>query len=177
MKHTTIHTSKKLQAQIEKWVSGEKDMLSTGKLGKWNAQLFHLHRKKCWLVSNAFTKYNVILPDVKASDMADFSSIFKETFYGQLVYDGIITDYTQLEALIGQLHLMRTDNDRTTLSFQNQRLQDMEYWKNEFLSFEDMPIKDLNHRMNKNYIKLIPSHKSSDYTTSIEEMGKLLSKA
>ena len=146
----------------------------SGKLGKWNATVYYVDRKKCWLFTNGLTKYNVILTDIKTSDQVNIESIFKESFYGQLIYDGIILDYGEVDSMIGELVFLPTDNDRRTTAFQNHRLQELDWWKYEFGSLENMPIKDLTNRMNTSPIRIGKGRKMSDYTDSIREMKKLL---
>ncbi len=170
---TRIHTSKKLEKLVKKLIRiDQKD--ECGILGKWNATVFYVDRKKCWLISNARTQYNVILSDIKTGDLDKIEEIFKNALYGQLVYDGIITDFDHLCTIIGELNFLPTDNDRKTTGFQNHRLQDLDWWKNEFGSLENMPIKDLTNRINTNPIHTGKGQKMSDYTNSIEEIKKLL---
>lgn len=170
---TPIHISKKLEKLIKKLI--QSDFNGTcGLMGKWNATIFYVARKKCWLISNAKTQYVVILTDIKTADLKKIEALFKNAFYGQLVYDGIIIDFADLSAQIGKLDFLPTDNDRKTTGFQNHRLRDLDYWKYEFGSLENMPIKDLTHRMNTSPIHIGKGHKMSDYTNSIKEMKKLL---
>ncbi len=173
MTRTKIHTTKKLEKLVKKLISTDQNS-DCGKLGKWNATVFYVERKKCWLLTNGQTKYNVILTDIKSSDLTSIESIFKEAFYGQLVYDGIILDFELLDSIIGQLEFLSTDNDRKTTGFQNHRLQDLDWWKYEFGSLENMPMKELTNRINMSPIHIGKSQKMSDYTDSIREMKKLL---
>lgn len=144
-------------------------------LGKWNATVFNVDRKKCWLLTNGLTKYNVVLTDIKAKDLKDIEAIFKNAFYAQLVYDGIIVEYEKVDSVIGQLNFLPTDNDQKTTGFQNHRLRQLDWWKYEFGNLENMPIKDLTYRMNYEPIHIGKSKKTSDYTDSIQEMKKLFS--
>ncbi len=170
---TRIHTSKKLEKLVKKLIQTDQNE-ECGILGKWNATVFYVDRKKCWLVSNARTQYNVVLSDIKTADLDKIEGIFKNTLYGQLVYDGIIMDFDHLSTIIGGLNFLPTDNDRKTTGFQNHRLQDLDWWKHEFGSLENMPIKDLTNRINKCPIHIGKSQKMSDYTDPIEEIKKLL---
>jgi len=170
---TIIHTTKKLEKLVKKLITTQQNS-SSGKLGKWNATAFYADRKKCWLLTNSPTKYNLVLADIKASDLKNIESIFKNALYSQWVYDGIITDFEHLDATIGQLIFLPTDNDRITTGFQNHRLQDLEAWKYQFGSLENMPIKELTHRMNTSLIHIGKGHKRSDYTSATSEMKKML---
>lgn len=173
MNRTKIHTTKKLEKLVKKLILTDQGT-DSGKLGKWNATVYYVDRKKCWLFTNGLTKYNVILTDIKTSDQVNIESIFKESFYGQLIYDGIILDYGEVDSMIGELVFLPTDNDRRTTAFQNHRLQELDWWKYEFGSLENMPIKDLTNRMNTSPIRIGKGRKMSDYTDSIREMKKLL---
>ncbi|WP_405246806.1 DUF6933 domain-containing protein [Cellulophaga sp. Asnod2-G02] len=170
---TPIHTSKKLEKLVKKLIQTDLSE-QCGILGKWNATVFHMDRKKCWLISNAKTQYLVILTNIKMADLKNIEEIFKNAFYGQLIYDGIITDFENVSLKIGGLDFLPTDNDRKTTGFQNHRLQDLDWWKYEFGSLENMPIKDLTNRMNTTPIHIGKGRKISDYTNSIKEMKKLL---
>jgi hypothetical protein len=170
---TPIHTSKKLEKLVKKLIqldfSGQ-----CGILGKWNANVFYVDRKKCWIISNAKTQYLVILTDIKTADLKNIEEIFKNAFYGQLVYDGIITDFENVSSKIGGLDFLPTDNDRKTNGFQNHHLRQLNWWKHEFGGLENMPIKDLSNRLNNSPIHIGKGHKMSDYTDAIVEMKKLL---
>ncbi|MEZ4800279.1 MAG: hypothetical protein R2809_11000 [Flavobacteriales bacterium] len=173
---TKIHTTKKLQKLVEKLISTEQKT-DDGILGKWNATVFYVDKKKCWLITNGLTKYNVILADIKASDLKNIEQIFKNSLYGQLSYDGIITDLGNLELIIGKLDFLPTDNDRSTTGFQNQRLYELDWWKCDFGGLENMPIKELTNRMNTSPIHIGIGRKMSDYTNSIKEMKKILTES
>jgi len=173
LRRTKIHTTKKLEKLIKKLITTEQKT-DSGILGKWNATVFYVDRKKCWLITNGLTKYNVILTDIKASDLNKIEQIFKDAFFGQLIYDGIIMSFENLNSIIGELDFLPTDNDRSTTGFQNQRLEQVDWWKYEFGSLENMPIKDLTNRMNTSPIHIGKGRKMSDFTDSIKEMKKIL---
>lgn len=175
MMRTKIHTTKKLEKLVKKIITTDK-ITDSGILGKWNATVFYVNRKKCWLITNGLTRYNVILTDIKASNLKNIEQIFKNALYGQLTYDGIITDFENLDTIIGEVDFLPTDNDRSITGFQNQRLYDLEWWKYEFESLENMPIKDLANRMNTSPIHIGSGRKMSDYTNSVKEMEKILTK-
>ena len=173
LKGTKIYTTKKLEKLIKKLISTDQKT-ECGKLGKWNATVFYVARKKCWLLTNGPTKYNVVLSDIKTADFTNIQLIFKDAFYSQLKYDGIILDFEFLDSVVGQLEFLPTDNDRKTIGFQNHRLQDLDWWKYEFGNLENMPMKELTNRMNTTPIQIGKGRKMSDFTDSIREMEKLL---
>lgn len=173
MPSTNIHLTKKLEKLVKKLVSKEPEG-SDALLGNWNATVFYVDRKKCWLITNAITKYNVVLTDIKASNLKNIEHIFKNAFYGQLVYDGIITDFETINAAIGCLQFLPTNNDRSTLGFQNHSLEALDWWKYQYGGLDNMVIKELTHRLNTS-----PFHKDgrramNNYTDAIKEMKVLL---
>ncbi|PHN07003.1 DUF6933 domain-containing protein [Flavilitoribacter nigricans] len=170
---TKIHTTKKLEKLAKKLISYDQDE-PDGKLGKWNATYFLLDRKKCWLITNGPTKYNLILPNIKAPDLKNIDSIFILALSEQLAYDGIVLDPASLSSMIGALRFLPTDNDRSTTGFQNQRLFEIDCWKQRFNTFETMPIKVINNRLNSVPIQLGKQKNRHDYTDSISEMKNLL---
>lgn len=173
MRRTKIHTTKKLERLIKKLITTDKET-DFGILGKWNATVFYVERKKCWLISNGLTKYSVILTDIKASDLKNIEQIFKDALFGQLIYDGIMMDFDNLNSIIGGLDFLPTDNDRSTTGFQNKKLEQMDWWKYDLGSLENMPINDLTNRMNTSHIHIGKGRKMSDFTNSIKEMKKIL---
>ena len=173
MRKTKIHTTKKLEKLIKKLIVADKNP-DSGILGKWNATVFYVDRKKCWLLTNGLTKYNVILTDIKSSELKNIERIFKDALFGQLIYDGIMTEFEHLNSIVGGLDFLPTDNDRSITGFQNQRLEQLDWWKYEFGSLENMPIKDLTNRINTSPIHIGNGRKMSDFTDSIKEMKKIL---
>jgi hypothetical protein len=171
---TPIHTTKKLEKLIKKIVKPKITDAQCGILGKWNATVFYVDRKKCWLLLNAKTQYSVILTDIKSSDLSTIEGLFKNTIYSQLIYDGMITDFEKIDTLIGDLDFLPTDNDKKTTGFQNHKLQDLKIWQYQFGTLAAMPMKELSSRLNRTPIHLGTSKKMSDYTTSTEAMGILL---
>ena len=143
-------------------------------LGKWSATVFYVDRKKCWLFTNGRTKYNLILTDVTASDIHRIEEIFKNTLFEQLVYDGIVVDFRDLNSIIGELDFLPTDNDRSLTAFQNHRLHELDWWKYEFEGLENMPMRDLTNRMNTDPVQIGKGKKMADYSDSIREMRKVL---
>lgn len=175
MTTTKIHFTKKLQKMAAKLIIQKKEEVTTeGFLGKWNATVFYVDRKKCWLISNGFTKYNVVLTDIKAADFKNIAEIFKNTLFAQFVCDGIIMTKEEFEVLIGTLEFFPTDNDRSTTAYQNQRLWDLENYKFNYPSLEEMPMKELTNLLNDYLITSGQTTKKNKYTTSITEMKELL---
>lgn len=149
---TPIHISKKLKKLLSKHI-GKSITDSNLYLGKWNANIFYVDRKKCWLITNSETKFSIIIPNLKSSDLKNLTEIFIENFYSQLIYEGIWIDFKQIKHWIGSVELLPTDNDRKTIGTQNNILESLKYWKYEFRTFENMPFRELTMRINSSPTK------------------------
>lgn len=170
---TPIYTSKKLEKTIKKLIQNDENS-ETGILGKWNATIFYVDRKKCWLISNAKTQYCLILPDIKSADLNSIGKIFKDSLYEQLKNDGIYIELEKLNEIIGEIEFHPTDNDRKTAGFQNHKLANLEYWKVYYGKYENMPFIDLASGLNSIPIHIGTSKKMDDFTKSTIEIERIL---
>lgn len=175
---TSVYTCKKLEKLISKLnlklIKTQKIETNESVLGKWKASVFYIRRKKCLLVTNAKTAYNVALIDIKLADWDLIDDIFKDTLYTQLAYDGIITTFSFLDSIIITLNFYPTDNDERVEGFQNIFFKEVEYREEKFRSLDKINIRDLTHRMNILPIHIGKGRKISDSTTAKKEMKKTL---
>lgn len=149
---TQIYTTRKLEKIVSEFISKEKSIDQIF-LGKWTASIFYINRIKCWILINRITKYLLELSDMKNSDLTNISTVFKEAFYSQLVYDGIIIDDKLIEKIVGKIVLNETDNDRSSNGSLNNYLLYFNEWKYEFKYFDNMPFRDLTNRLNSQPIE------------------------
>lgn len=126
------------------------------------------------MLTNGLTKYNIILADIKTSDLKRIEEIITNTLYAQLKYDGIMIEFESLREILGSFVFLPTDNDRSTTAFQNQRLYELDWWKYDYENLESIPIIELTSRMNKGLIRIGKGYTKSAYTNSVEEMKKLI---
>ena len=145
---TAIFTTKKLEKTISKHVSDKTQAKKNDYLGDWNANIFYAHKKKCWLLMNYKTKYVVVLNGIKASDIKNIDTIFKETFYNQLIYDGIIVDYKLIEKIIGKVQLFSTNNNRSATGSINDYLLHYKDWVSRSNSYDEMNFKKISGILN-----------------------------
>ena len=150
---TPIHTTKKLEKLIKRIVRLEKHE-DLGSLGKWNATVFYVNRKKYMLITNALTLYNVILPNITAKDFLSLDELFKQELHFQLIYDGIEIEASKINAIIGEVEFLPTDNDRKVTGHQNQRLLELDYWKYQYRKLLALPWRELTNRMNQGPVKM-----------------------
>jgi IS30 family transposase len=169
---TKIFTAKKLQSVALEFITPD-DKKRNDVLGDWNAKLFFLCRKKCWMLIHKQTKFFVILPNVTSKDLNQITIIFKKNFLEQLSVEGITQEFELVYQLIGEIKLCKSDNDRsinTHLNYTNYYIDD---WKEKFKTFENIPFRELNSRLNSLPSKKLgwksPSESMKEFIDTIKE--------
>ncbi|TBN00924.1 hypothetical protein EYD45_13965 [Hyunsoonleella flava] len=147
MNQTQIYTTRKLEKTIKKSIV-DKSESENKILGEWVATIFYVDRKKCWLIVNKLTKYLLILSDIKTSDLKNITEIFTKNLHSQLNNDGILIDYQKLSELIGEIKLCETNNDRSANGSLNNCMFNIDHWKMEYGSFENLPFRKINSGLN-----------------------------
>ncbi len=170
---TPVFLSASLQRYAQKLVTTSLPV-EIGLLGNWNATVFNVNRKKCWLFTNAQTSFSVILTDVRSADLVNIQKLFLRAFYDQLKYKVMPFYHQTLYRQVGTLTFHRTNNDRRTIGFQNTRLQTLIHWKNQYHDLENMYMVEFARRLNNTPIFLGTSRKMKDFTTPSKEMRELL---
>ncbi|MFD1014652.1 DUF6933 domain-containing protein [Winogradskyella rapida] len=147
MNYTQIYTTRKLEKTIQKSIV-EKSQTENKILGEWVATIFHVDRKKCWLIVNKLTKYLLILSDIKISELNNITQIFTKNFHLQLKNDGIEIDFGTLRELVGEIKLCETNNDRSANGSLNNCMPSIDQWKLDYGSFENLPFRKINSGLN-----------------------------
>lgn len=167
MSQTKIFITRKLEKAINEFIF-ENDSIENEYLGDWNCTLFHVSHKKCWILINNKTKYLIILPNVKKADSINLSSIFKDNFYAQLVYEGIKIEYELIDKIVGEIKLCETNINKSAIGSLNNSLVRIENWKLKFGNFENINFRDLNSRLNR-----LPN-KMLNWKNPKEEMSEMI---
>lgn len=168
---TAIHVSKKLEKLIKKYITPTSSTENTGILGKWNATVFYIERRKNWLLYNPKTHYSVILENLTAKDLPNIREKIILELHLQLAADGINPTKEQVNWLLEDINFHPTDGDRSATAHMNQLLfiiecyQDPEY----FRSFAE-----INSNLNDRIFSLDGSSKLPSLTKPREEMARVL---
>jgi hypothetical protein len=147
---TRIYVSSKIQKSYKKLTLNDLPEKS-GMLeheNSWNANYVPMFGKKCWIVTHTITRYTVIIPDVKAKNIEHFQSIFRENMINQLIKKYLINP-DNVKEFIGEVKFYPTNGDRSTIAYNNQRMQDVSYWRYEFDSFEKIPFYKIGSNINE----------------------------
>ena len=148
MNVTEIYTSKKLESIVPEALIHDEPFRKFNPLGKWNATVFFVSRKKCLLLTNSITRYSVFIAGIRKSDFKNLSEIFINTLIEQLKRDNIPSEGLDIRKLIGQVTLHKTDNNRPIIGTQKYIIENIDDWKYEFGAFENWDFRDINRRVN-----------------------------
>lgn len=168
---TAIHVSKKLEKLIKKYITPTGSTENSGILGKWNATVFYIERRKNWLLYNPKTHYSVILENITAKDFPNIREKINEELQLQLVSDGMHPTREQIDWLLDEIHFHPTDGDRSATAHMNQLMfiiecyQDPEYYRS---------FAEINSNLNDRIFSLDGSSKLPCLTKPKEEMEKIL---
>lgn len=147
---TRIYVSSKIQKGYKKLVLNvlpeKADMFEHQ--NSWNANYVAMFGKKCWILTHTATRYTVIVPDVKAKDLGHFVSLFRENMINQLVNKQLINP-DRITEFIGEVEFYPTNNDKSCISYNNQRQQDLNYWKYEYYAFDEIPFSKIGANINE----------------------------
>jgi len=146
---THIFLSRKLEKLVANSLSQVTESENDNALGSWNANIFYVDRKKCWMITNSTTFYTLILEDITNKEVKHLTEIFTHTLLVQLEVDGIKISLPDLQRVIGEIKLFPTNNDKRTLGVQNSLKVNIADWKYQYGAFINWPFRDLNHILNK----------------------------
>jgi len=164
-----IHISNKLEKLISKQIEIKNESTESNEnLGKWNATLFYSDRKKYLLILNAKTKYSIVIPEFKISDLNNIKNLLCENFYSQLIYEGILIDFKNLSKWIDNIDFCKTDNDSKTIGVQNYNIRKINDWKYEFPTLDTFDFREITKRLNSVPFKVLK------WNTPSEEMKTLI---
>lgn len=168
---TPIYVSKKLEKMIKKLISKNSKTEVQGILGKWNATVFYINRKKNWLLFNPKTHYSLILENISAKDLPKIKEKISQELQAQLMLDGIDSTQEQINRLIGGISFLPTDADRSALGYMNQIL-----FAIECVHASDLypTLTHVNTYLNDSILSLDGASKYTNLTKPKEEMEKTL---
>jgi len=83
----------------------------------WNAHLFFVERKKCFVFVNNKTAYSVFLTNILKKDLKHIDVLFYQRLIQQLKYDKVIKTDESFESLFSleEIQFYKTNNDRKAI--------------------------------------------------------------
>lgn len=148
MNITEIYTSRKLESNVPEELIQRESSGKHNSLGKWNATIFFVSRKKCLLITNSISRYSVFIPGIRKADFKNLSELFANALAEQLKRDNILSKELDIKELIGEVTLHPTNNDKPIIGTQNYILENIDALKNRYGPFENWNFKYLIKRIN-----------------------------
>jgi len=166
-----IYVSKKVEKMIKKLISKNSKTKIPGILGKWNATVFYINRRKNWLLFNPKTHYALILENISAKDFPEIQEKISKELQAQLMLDGIDSSQEEINRLLGGISFFPTDADRSALGHMNQIL-----FAIECVHGSDLypTLTHVNSYLNDSIFSLDGASKYTNLTKPKEEMEKIL---
>ena len=165
---SNIFVSKKLETVVPSSLIQLESDLIDNYIGKWNATIFYVSRKKCVLLTNSSSRYTVILPGLVKNDFKNITEILIERLTKQFEKDGISLTQMALGRMIGKVSILKTDNDKKIIGTQNYILGYIDDWKYEFGDFTNWDFYEIGRRING-----IP-YEQIGWMTPREKMNKII---
>ncbi|MFC5626178.1 DUF6933 domain-containing protein [Algoriphagus winogradskyi] len=168
---TPIHVSKKLEKLIQKDITPSVGDENTAILGKWNATVFYVNRRKNWLLYNPKTHYSLILENLTAKDLPNIREKISQELQLQLTVDGINATQEQVNWLLDEIRFHSTDGDRSALGYMNQIMFTLEcHLDGAFYR----SLAQINAYLNDSIFSLDGVSKYTNITKPRKEMEKIL---
>ncbi len=126
--HKLLNTYKSIK--IEPLPSAEEQAYH---MNSWNVNYLVYERKKIWFFVHSITRYTVLIPDVKASDLPVLRDrlllhLDKQFNTGVASHGPKGINLEKAESLIGPLKFHPTNNDKSCISYLNQRMESFRYY-------------------------------------------------
>lgn len=139
-------------------------------LGSWHANIFHIERRKCVLVTNDLTLYTMFIPYLKKADFKAFNTVFGQNLFKNLLYENL--SQNEIETALEEyqeIQYAKTDNRSVLGSMNDQKIQ-LEYLIQSEGGLDKTDIYELNYKLNRIILSAI------DYKYPIEILKKKLQK-
>jgi hypothetical protein len=155
-----IRCTKKLLSEIK--VKPKSKASNKDSFWNWHANVFHIERRKCVLVTNDSTLFTMFIPGLKKADFQSFRFIFGQHLFKNLVHEQI--PQNQIEAVLSECEEIQYEktNNRSVLGSMNDQRFQLEYFIHSEGGLARTDVYELNHYVNRNILSAI------DYKNPIE---------
>ena len=132
--------------------------VTNGSLGNWNANIFHVNRRKWIFMINERSCYSIIIPDFRKSDLKKFNEIFTNRLMQQLCYDGVKMNRDAVQKIRDeQFSFTNTNNNRPIIGTMTQFIKDLNYFI--FYHPQQMSLPELNNKLTNNWVTALAKNK------------------
>ncbi len=161
-----IRCTQKLFAELKKKPTTE--VPPKDPFWSWHANVFHIERRKCVLITNDTTLFTMFIPALKKPDFQSFHFVFGQHLFKNLLYEEI--PQNQIETVLSECEGIKYEktNNRSVLGSMNDQRFQLEYLIQAEGGLAGTEIYKLNHKLNRNILSAI------DYKYPIEMLRKKL---
>jgi hypothetical protein len=161
-----IRCTQKLFAELKK--KPTKEVPPKDPFWSWHANVFHIERRKCVLITNDTTLFTMFIPALKKPDFQSFHFMFGQHLFKNLLYEEI--PQNQIESVLSECEGIKYEktNNRSVLGSMNDQRFQLEYLIQAEGGLAGTEIYKLNHKLNRNILSAI------DYKYPIEMLRKKL---
>jgi len=128
----------------------EGQVISPNSIYSWHTGYYIYNRKLCLIVANDLTRYCVVLYGLKASDMKNFTLIFKQQLKRNLILDGISSVSINKYMEEADNSIFTKSSDRSVLGSINDYMVGLSYYIEDYIFDEVVNLDALNSKANKN---------------------------
>lgn len=146
----------------------------------WNANFVTISSKKCWVLTHSLTRYTVLLPDVTAKKMKSLRWWFMDQLINQYLKDDEKIDFAKnvkpelFDSFFGDFTFYPTNNDRSCISYVNQRIMDLKWYKFGDYEYDDISFYGLGATIN--HICRMKREGKSEYIYPNRELLELVNR-
>jgi hypothetical protein len=114
---TRVYCTKKLEVFIGNVQQTLPDDYNDIKLSDWNAHLFFVDKRKCFVFVNILTNYSVFIADIVKKDLKNIDEIFMIRLNEQLLQDKVICDFKNAIPLTDcvKISFFKTNNNKKVI--------------------------------------------------------------
>jgi len=147
------------------------DVADASPVGSWHANLLHIDRRKCAIVTHDLTLFTLFIPGLRRAEFDNFDDVF-----GQALFRAMrLFDFEQekIERMLdwSRTNLYTTTNDRSVLGSMNDLAFHIRYDIDDFGGLSDADLDEIVVRINR-----IPC-KAIGFAFPVERLDDLLTSA
>jgi hypothetical protein len=115
----------------------------------WHANVFHIERRKCVLITNDATLYTMFIPALKKPDFQSFDFVFGQHLFENLLHEEI--PQNQIETVLSACEDIKYEktNNRSVLGSMNDQKFRLEYFIQAEGGLASTGIYELNYNLNR----------------------------
>ncbi len=134
----------------------------------WHANLFHVQRRRCVLITHDRTLFTMFIPVVTKFEFQHFDKIFRDSLFDTLNSEGFSQKQIEAALIEHDQIVFGKSNNRSVLGSMNDQKYVLEYYLAMHGGLYNISLLELNKHLNRNILRAI------DMNHPIEMLRKAL---